>query len=321
MSDDAINARRYSAGTATSYGAAVRGGYTGTYAEYCAEQANFAKNAQAVREDREAVEKLKDTFTKTTVPEAVKTINDAAETQVGNVGDAGAAAVRAVNAAGDQQVGRVEQAIDPYVRQAEKAKDDAKNAQSAAEEAQGKAETAAGHAAESEQHAQDLVDSLPSDYAGLLQDVVKLKSDLSGKVFSGTATANVKKYAYFVNNGILYKASAAIASGEAIRPGTNCTAVTVGEILEALSPIRHTVTLAAASWSGKSQDVTVPGVLADETKQMIDIIPADASKDAYISAGVMAASQAENSLTFNCVTVPTADLTVYIIVTEVQSYA
>lgn len=139
--------------------------------------------------------------------------------------------------------------------------------------------------------------------------------------FTGTATANVSKGQYFVNKKNFYMATAAIASGEAITPGTNCKAASVGEVLAAITPIRHTVTLAAASWSSKAQVVTVPGVLADEAKQMIDIIPADASKNAYISNGVFAVSQAANSLTFNCVTVPTADLTVYITVTEVQSYA
>lgn len=35
-------------GYVTAYGAAVRGGYSGTYEEFCAEQANFAGNAQQV---------------------------------------------------------------------------------------------------------------------------------------------------------------------------------------------------------------------------------------------------------------------------------
>lgn len=37
----------YDAGIVTAYGAAVRGGYTGTYEEFCTEQANFARNAAA----------------------------------------------------------------------------------------------------------------------------------------------------------------------------------------------------------------------------------------------------------------------------------
>lgn len=37
--------RTYNAGIVTAYGAAVRGGYTGTYEEFCEAQANIATNA------------------------------------------------------------------------------------------------------------------------------------------------------------------------------------------------------------------------------------------------------------------------------------
>ena len=43
-------AERYDAGIITAYGAAVRGGYTGTYAEFCAQQAGYAQNAAAVEQ-------------------------------------------------------------------------------------------------------------------------------------------------------------------------------------------------------------------------------------------------------------------------------
>ena len=77
MSDEAINAKRYSAGIATAYGAAVKGGYTGTYAEFCAEQAKFAENAQVVREDRIVVENLVNSFGTETVPAAIQLIENA----------------------------------------------------------------------------------------------------------------------------------------------------------------------------------------------------------------------------------------------------
>lgn len=41
-------AERYDAGIVTAYGAAVRGGYTGTYDEFCAQQAGYAQSAAAV---------------------------------------------------------------------------------------------------------------------------------------------------------------------------------------------------------------------------------------------------------------------------------
>ena len=175
MSDEAINAKRYSAGIATAYGAAVKGGYTGTYAEFCAEQAKFAENAQVVREDRIVVENLVNSFGTETVPAAIQLIENAGAGQVQNVQNAAEAEIGDIEEAGDQQVGRIELAINPYVQQAEQAKDDAEAAQNAAEEAQGEAEASAEHAAASEEHAQELVDSLPSDYADLLQDIVKMK--------------------------------------------------------------------------------------------------------------------------------------------------
>lgn len=78
-----------------------------------------------------------------------------------------------------------------------------------------------------------------------------------------------------------------------------------------------TITLTADSWINNQQSAVVTGVLADETKQMISPIPANASKNAYVAAGVMATTQAANSLTFSCVHTPTADLSVYIFIDEV----
>lgn len=82
---------------------------------------------------------------------------------------------------------------------------------------------------------------------------------------------------------------------------------------------RATVTLAAASWNNKTQTVTVQGISADETAQLIQPVPASASMAAYYDAGVLATGQAVNSLTFSCEEVPTADLTVYVVITEVSA--
>lgn len=86
-------------------------------------------------------------------------------------------------------------------------------------------------------------------------------------------------------------------------------------------PRRATITLAAASWINKAQTVTVQGVSADETAQLIQPVPASASMAAYYDAGVLATGQAANSLTFSCEEVPTADLTVYVVITEVSADA
>lgn len=64
----------------------------------------------------------------------------------------------------------------------------------------------------------------------------------------------------------------------------------------------------------KQQTVTVSGVSASETAQLITPTPAIASQSAYYEAGIMCTGQAANSLTFTCQTVPTSNLTVYVVI-------
>lgn len=84
-------------------------------------------------------------------------------------------------------------------------------------------------------------------------------------------------------------------------------------------PKAHKVTLTVAGWdaSAKTQTVTVSGVLADETKQLIMPMPAMASQNAYAEAGIACTAQAANALTFTAQTVPTENITVYITVQDV----
>ena len=85
------------------------------------------------------------------------------------------------------------------------------------------------------------------------------------------------------------------------------------------APKSVSVTLAAASWDSttKTQTVTVTGVSATETDQMITPTPALASQTAYYEAGILCTGQAADSLTFTANTIPTADLTVYVVIQEV----
>lgn len=53
-------ATTYNAGIVTAYGAAVRGGYTGTYEEFCRQQAGYAQSAAAVEQAKEDVQELVD---------------------------------------------------------------------------------------------------------------------------------------------------------------------------------------------------------------------------------------------------------------------
>ena len=86
---------------------------------------------------------------------------------------------------------------------------------------------------------------------------------------------------------------------------------------ESTKPKSVSITLPASGWSDSTQTVTVSGVLADETAQLIQPMPAMASQSAYYGAGVLCSSQAANSLTFTCQNVPTENLTVYVVMQEV----
>lgn len=116
------------------------------------------------------------------------------------------------------------------------------------------------------------------------------------------------------------------ASNVSFTPGTTgLTADNVQDAIEEVTekiptkPIYRTVTLPAAGWSSNTQTVTVQGVLADETAQLIQPMPAVASQNAYITAGVICSGQAANQLTFKCSTVPTDDISLYVVITEVRA--
>ena len=89
--------------------------------------------------------------------------------------------------------------------------------------------------------------------------------------------------------------------------------------VNASKPKSVTVTLTVSGWVGGVQTVAISGVLADETAQLIQPVPALTSQAAYIEAGILCTGQAENSLTFTATTSPTDDLTVYVVNTEVTA--
>lgn len=93
--------------------------------------------------------------------------------------------------------------------------------------------------------------------------------------------------------------------------------LTADDVNAASPPSSTTITLTTSGWSSNTQTVTVSGVSSDETAQLIQPMPAMASRSAYYGAGVLCSGQAANSLTFTCQTIPTADLTVYIVMQEV----
>lgn len=81
------------------------------------------------------------------------------------------------------------------------------------------------------------------------------------------------------------------------------------------------VTLTAAGWDSdaKTQTVTVSGVLADESKQIVFPYPSSSSIVAYNAAGILCTGRAADSLTFTAETVPTVDLTIYVAIQSVAS--
>ena len=93
--------------------------------------------------------------------------------------------------------------------------------------------------------------------------------------------------------------------------------LTADDVNAASPPSSTTITLTTSGWSSNTQTVTVQGVLADETKQLIQPMPAIASQIAYMSAGIYCSGQAANSLTFTCSETPTEDIALYIVITEV----
>ena len=72
-----------------------------------------------------------------------------------------------------------------------------------------------------------------------------------------------------------------------------------------------TATLNKASWSNNTLTVSVSGVTASNT---VIVSPAPASHEAYATAGVYCSAQASGKLTFTCKNVPSAALTVNVIV-------
>lgn len=88
-------------------------------------------------------------------------------------------------------------------------------------------------------------------------------------------------------------------------------------------PTRVTVSLSADGWAQDSETglyektVTVTGVSATETAQMIHVVPTAASQTAYLEAGVYASAQAANAITFAAASIPESVLTVYVVIESI----
>lgn len=106
-------------------------------------------------------------------------------------------------------------------------------------------------------------------------------------------------------------------NGKALSADISLSASDVGaataEQVNALKPKTATVTLTTDGWRKGEQTVTVNGILADSSAQIVDVCPANKpSADRWAAAGVWCTSQAANSLIFSCDSVPTEDINVNI---------
>lgn len=75
--------------------------------------------------------------------------------------------------------------------------------------------------------------------------------------------------------------------------------------------ISETVTINSSDWSNKAATKSVTGVTASNT---VIVSPAPTSFDDYVEAEVKCTAQASGTLTFSCETVPSASLTVNVLI-------
>lgn len=77
-----------------------------------------------------------------------------------------------------------------------------------------------------------------------------------------------------------------------------------------LTKVNTTVTLAAASWSGNAQTVSVTGMTATG---VVFVNPDPSDQADYTSAGILCTAQAAGTLTFTCDTTPSTDIDVVVV--------
>lgn len=81
----------------------------------------------------------------------------------------------------------------------------------------------------------------------------------------------------------------------------------------ALKPKAILIAILESEWS----TVMVPGVLADESKQLIYVMPTIESQEVYFNAGILCINQGLDELTFKALITPTDSIRLYIILQEV----
>lgn len=90
---------------------------------------------------------------------------------------------------------------------------------------------------------------------------------------------------------------------------------TAVEISGGGSTISKSIVLMADGWEGNTQTVEVSGILADETKQLIQPIPLEASQDQYFQNGITA-KQGNGKITFTALRTPSENIELLIAITN-----
>ena len=168
----------------------------------------------------------------------------------------------------------------------------------------------------------DMVGARPDTWTPSAADVgaVPTSRTVNGKALSSNITLNASDVGARANNWTPTASEVgAVPTSRTVngKPLSSNISLTADDVGAANPPTLRTVTLTTSGWSSNSQTITVSGVSADETVQLITPVPALASQTAYYEAGILVTGQAANSLTFTCQNVPTEDLTVYVVMQEV----
>lgn len=84
----------------------------------------------------------------------------------------------------------------------------------------------------------------------------------------------------------------------------------IDELLGTVIPKITKVTIASSSWDAGTltQTVTVNGILADDTLQLVQAVPSPSSMSAATESGAYCSGQGANTLTFTCSTIPSDDI-------------
>ena len=235
----------YSAGIVTAYGSAVRAGYTGSYEDFCRQQAQYAENALAVEQAKQDAQTAKDQA-QTAKDDAVSAKNTAVTAK----DDAVSAKNTAVSAKDDAV-----SAKDTAVTKAQEADASATSA--------GQSATSADQSARSaEQSAQDISENLEQIQTNK-EDIGKLKADFNE--LDDTVNGSTVDIEYVKNQYV--------ATGGAFTPYNNWSRTKFIPVPTDGNGVRYTLTGRASSYCAFYSDASESSYLRMFSINKTDGIP------------------------------------------------